>query len=239
MPRAKAKAKLKAKRAKSKTSGASPSSAILRQWDFIPRLVVFDLDFTLWFPEMYELWGAPFKKNPSTGAVTDSRGEQVHFFPAVHSVLSILETDPQFRETAEVAVASRTTEPKWAKTCMRLLDVDIGGRNTPPSVDDVDDGEAEDTDESEEDVVKRSLQSVVDYEAIYPRNKRVHFEQLKKDSGVPYEDMLFFDNEYGNVSDIQRLGVTCAYCPQGLTEGSWLQGMEAFQEAKRLQGRTS
>ncbi|GMF62675.1 unnamed protein product [Phytophthora fragariaefolia] len=224
--------KLKAKRAKAKTS-TKPHTAN-RKWDHIPRLVVFDLDFTLWYPEMYELWGAPFKKNPTTGAVTDCKGEQVHFFGAVHSVLSILETDPQFRDTTEVAVASRTTEPKWAKTCMRLMDVDISSEGQNASTD-----VAEEEDESEadedEDVVKTSLQSIVDYEAIYPRNKRVHFEQLKKDSGIPYEDMLFFDNEYGNVADIQRLGVTCAYCPQGLTDGSWIQGMEAFQAAKRKQ----
>jgi magnesium-dependent phosphatase 1 len=228
MPRAKAKMKLKARRAGSKTSGSSStkSHSIAQKWDHIPRLVVFDLDFTLWFPEMYELWGAPFKKNPTTGAVTDCKGEQVHFFGAVHSVLSLLETDPQFRDTTEVAVASRTTEPKWAKTCMRLMDVDIGGQSV--SV-----GEDEEDEDDEEDVAKTSLQSIVDYEAIYPRNKRVHFEQLKKDSGIPYEDMLFFDNEYGNVHDIQKLGVTCAYCPQGLTEGSWIQGMEAFQTAKR------
>ncbi|KAH7460663.1 hypothetical protein PRIC1_006286 [Phytophthora ramorum] len=227
MPRAKAKMKLKAKRAKSKTSGSSTRSITAsRTWDHIPRLVVFDLDFTLWYPEMYELWGAPFKKNATTGAVTDCKGEQVHFFGAVHSVLSILETDPQFRDTTEVAVASRTTEPKWAKTCMRLMDVDIGSGAQ------AEDGD-EESEEEDEETTKTSLQTIVDYEAIYPRNKRVHFEQLKKDSGIPYEDMLFFDNEYGNVQDIQRLGVTCAYCPQGLTEGSWIQGMEAFQAAKR------
>ncbi|OWZ15867.1 Magnesium-dependent phosphatase-1 [Phytophthora megakarya] len=214
--------KLKAKRTKNKTTGSTPSHTISRQWDHIPRLVVFDLDFTLWYPEMYELWGAPFKKNSTTGAVTDCKGEQVHFFDAVHTVLSVLETDPQFCGTTEVAVASRTTEPKWAKTCMRLMDVDIGATSTE-----------EESEENEEDVAKTSLQRIVDYEAIYPRNKRVHFEQLKKDSGIPYEDMLFFDNEYGNVHDIEKLGVTCAYCPQGLTEGSWIQGMEAFQEAKK------
>ncbi|KAG7387114.1 Magnesium-dependent phosphatase 1, partial [Phytophthora pseudosyringae] len=231
MPRAKAKMKLKAKRSKSKTPGsASRSHTISRQWDHIPRLVVFDLDFTLWYPEMYELWGAPFKKNAATGAVTDCKGEQVHFFGAVHAVLSILETDPQFRDTTEVAVASRTTEPKWAKTCMRLMDVDIGDVT---SKDEAEEEEEEKSEQEDEEAEKKSLQSVVDYEAIYPRNKRVHFEQLKKDSGIPYEDMLFFDNEYGNVHDIQELGVTSAYCPQGLTEGSWIQGMEEFQAAKR------
>ncbi|KAI9991936.1 hypothetical protein PInf_017316 [Phytophthora infestans] len=224
MPRAKAKITLKAKRAKSKTSGSSsrPHTAF-RKWDHIPRLVVFDLDFTLWYPEMYELWGAPFKKNPTTGVVTDCKGEQVHFFGAVHTVLN----------TTEVAVASRTTEPKWAKTCMRLMDVDIGGVSSKGDKEEEDEETEENDKEEGEGVEKTSLQSIVDYEAIYPRNKRVHFEQPKKDSGIPYGEMLFFDNEYGNVHDIQKLGVTCAYCPQGLTEGSWIQGMEAFQAAKR------
>ncbi|TMW65552.1 hypothetical protein Poli38472_008194 [Pythium oligandrum] len=201
---------------KTKTTRAPSARGITREWEFIPRLVVFDLDFTLWYPEMYELYGAPFKKDASTGAVTDRSGEEVHFFPAVHSVLSILETDPQFKDTTEVAVASKTTEPHWAKTCMRLMDVHVS--------------EDEDADPN-----KTSLQSVVDYEAIYPRNKRVHFQQLKEQSGIEYEDMLFFDNEYGNIVDVGRIGVVCAYCPQGLSEGSWIQGMETFQEAKRKQ----
>ncbi|TYZ59004.1 hypothetical protein PybrP1_003654 [[Pythium] brassicae (nom. inval.)] len=114
---------------------------------------------------MYELDGTPFRKDPSTGAVTDRAGEQVRFFPAVDGVLSVLELDEQFRDATEVAVASRTTEPRWAKTCMRLLDVElthVDGSNSR----------------------KTLLQSVVDYEAIYPRNKRAHFAQLKEESGV-------------------------------------------------------
>lgn len=203
MPRAKAKRSSAATRQSDRSAGASQ-----QDWQYIPRLVVFDLDFTLWFPEMYELDGSPFRKNASTGVVTDRSGEEVHFFPAVHNVMDTLVNDERFKNTTEIAMASRTTEPQWAKTCMRLMDLDLSSR-------------------------KVSLQSVTDYEAIYPRNKRVHFEQLKNDSGVEYEDMLFFDNEYSNVVDVGRLGVVCAYCPRGLSEGSWLQGMEAFQEAKR------
>lgn len=201
-------------RDKTKKQKPRSSTSERQQWEHIPRLVVFDLDFTLWYPEMYELDGAPFKKNPNTGAVIDRSGEQVHFFPAVHSVLSILETDPQFKDTTEVEVASKTTEPQWAKTCMRLMDVDVADQNETTGR-------------------KTALQSVVDYEAIYPRNKRIHFAQLKEQSGVEYEDMLFFDNEYYNTVDVGRLGVVCAYCPQGLSKGAWIQGMEVFQEAKR------
>lgn len=203
------------------TSIASARDRIQRTWEFIPRLIVFDLDFTFWYPEMYELDGAPFKKNPSTGIVTDRSGEQVHFFPAVHSVLSVLQTDTQFKDVTEMAVASKTTEPKWAKTCMELMDViilDAGVANQPPS----------------ERVAKyESLQSLVDYEAIYPRNKRHHFQQLHEQSGVGFDEILFFDNEYGNIVDVERMGVVCAYCPDGLTETAWIHGMETYQAAQR------
>ncbi|TYZ66719.1 hypothetical protein PybrP1_004656, partial [[Pythium] brassicae (nom. inval.)] len=100
---------------------------------------------------------------PPTGAVTDRAGEQLRFFPAVDGVLSVLELDEQFRGATEVSVASRMTEPDWAKTCMRLLDVEL----------------------------------------------------TAEESGVEYADMLFFDNEYGNIRDI-----------------SAIEGMEAFQQAK-------
>lgn len=202
--------------ASSPSRAAANPNPLAREWRHIPKLVIFDLDFTLWLPEMYELDGAPFRKNPTTGIVTDRAGEQVRFFPAVNSVLSVLELDQQFRDATEVAVASRTTEPQWAKTCMRLLDVEFTAVDGSSSR-------------------KASLQSVVDYEAIYPRNKRAHFAQLKEESGVEYSDMLFFDNEYGNIRDINALGVVCAYCPNGLSDGAWLQGMEAFQQAKQQQ----
>lgn len=206
---------------------------LTRKWEYIPKLVVFDLDFTFWHPEMYELYGAPFKKNPRTGAVTDCRGTQVHFFDAVHSVLSVLETDPQFADTP-VAVASSTTEPQWAKTCMRLMDVRVSSQAAAGREEEDDEEQEEESDG--EDVTKKSLQSIVDYEAIYPRNKRVHFKQLADQSGVQYEDMLFFDNEYGNISNVGALGVVCCYCPHGLSDGAWIQGMEAFQRAKGGRG---
>ena len=53
----------------------------------IPSLVVFDLDFTLWSPEMYELSGPPFKYNEKTGIVKDSRGEIISLFNDVHEIL--------------------------------------------------------------------------------------------------------------------------------------------------------
>ena len=53
----------------------------------MPKLAVFDLDFTLWRPELYQLSsGSPFKAC-SDGAVVTSRGERLELFPAARTAL--------------------------------------------------------------------------------------------------------------------------------------------------------
>ena len=43
--------------------------------------------------------------------------------------------------------------------------------------------------------------------------------------------MLFLDNEYRNVADVQTLGVVCQHTPDGLTWEVWARGLRAY--AKR------
>ncbi|ETW00843.1 magnesium-dependent phosphatase-1 [Aphanomyces invadans] len=189
-----------------------------RPWTRVPKLIVFDLDFTLWYPEMYELAGAPFRRS-AKGVVTARDGEEVHLFDAVHPVLQEIAFGTEFAETC-VAVASRTTYPEWACECMDLILVQFKALST-----------------SEKTMQRRkglnskceTLANLVQYQAIYPTNKRVHFKQLADDSGVAFSDMLFFDNEYSNIRDISAIGVTSIYCPDGLTWDVWEQGMAAFQ----------
>ncbi|RLN86474.1 hypothetical protein BBJ28_00004696 [Nothophytophthora sp. Chile5] len=201
------------------TESTDPDHAAraFRQWRHVPELVVFDLDFTMWFPAMDEVHGERFAKDPVTGVVTDAVGEQVHFYPEVEAVLSVLQTDPQFRDT-KVGVASRTEEIEYAKTCLGLMDVVLRGEDA----------------EEGGDVVKKSLRSIADYVTIYPGDKTTHFKELKKKSEIAFEDMLFCDDDADNVKDVGGLGVTCVHCPEGLTVASFLQGMEAFQNAKTL-----
>ena len=52
-----------------------------------------------------------------------------------------------------------------------------------------------------------------------------HFKTIAHESGVPLREMLFFDNERTNIQEVDKLGVTCVYCPRGLTEQVFRDGV--------------
>jgi magnesium-dependent phosphatase 1 len=84
-----------------------------------PKMVVFDLDFTLWKPELYQLSsGSPFKVS-SDGCVITARGERLELFPAARTALCELAD-----AGVPVAIASRAGEVAWAEEILRLMRVD-------------------------------------------------------------------------------------------------------------------
>mmetsp|Transcript_25001 Transcript_25001/g.64528 ORF Transcript_25001/g.64528 Transcript_25001/m.64528 type:complete len:239 (+) Transcript_25001:1698-2414(+) len=163
--------------------------------EHLPKLVAFDLDGTLWWPEMYMLSGAPFKKD-ANGAVYDRRGEQVELIGASAAILKELATDPKWRDT-QVAYVSRTEYPEWAIPCMKLFDIAPG----------------------------KTMFSLSSYNEIHECSKKYHFKNIQKASGIDYEDMVFFDNERYNCTDCQALGITCIYTPDGMTSSNWKEGL--------------
>jgi hypothetical protein len=74
-----------------------------------------------------------------------------------------------------------------------------------------------------------------------------HFKTIAHESGVPLREMLFFDNERGNIQEVSKLGVTCVYCPRGLKDGVFRDGLaehrrgreveQADKEASKMSGR--
>ena len=66
---------------------------------------------------------------------------------------------------------------------------------------------------------------------IYPGNKTTHFGRIREASCIEYRDMLFFDNEMRNCRDVGKLGVTCIYTPDGMTDRVWQQGLMKFAQA--------
>ena len=94
---------------------------LLERWFSLSRLrlVVFDLDFTLW--DCGGTWcdclRPPFRR--SDGRVRDATGREVHLYKDVHRILDACDQDGLL-----MALASRTEEPSWARELLALLQID-------------------------------------------------------------------------------------------------------------------
>ena len=149
-----------------------------------PKLIAFDLDGTIWTPDMYELWGggAPFTKVDSRSLV-DRKGVKVRLLGFVDQLLHDLHTNHTWANT-KIAWVSCTDEPNWADECLRKFNT-VGG--TP-------------------------FHDIPHSSQIFKANKQVHFQKLHsiyEKEGIDYSDMLFFDNEHYNTETVAHLGVKC------------------------------
>ena len=87
-----------------------------------------------------------------------------------------------------IAFASRTTTPKWASALLATMT--HCGKS----------------------LLSRSVCCT------WGDNSKVsHFKEIYELTGVPFDEMVFFDNEWRNIEAVQRLDVNCCYCPDGLT----------------------
>ncbi|KAM7155110.1 magnesium-dependent phosphatase 1 isoform 3-T3 [Molossus nigricans] len=66
---------------------------------------------------------------------------------------------------------------------------------------------------------------------IYPGSKVTHFERLRQKTGVPFSQMIFFDDEKRNIVDVSKLGVTCIHVQNGMSLQILNQGLETFAKA--------
>jgi len=165
----------------------------------LPELIVFDLDDTIWNPEMYML-RKPFQKKKN-GAVQDGSGQTLEFLGDAKTILYELATAKKWENT-EIAYCSRTNYASYAKRCLQLMTIDKDG--------------------------KKSMESIVDYKEIYPGDKKTHFKRIQKSSGISFNRMLFFDNEYRNVKSVSSLGVLSVHTPYGLTRKKLIEGINLY-----------
>eukprot|EP00934_Nitzschia_sp_Nitz4_P003789 Nitzschia sp. Nitz4//scaffold189_size62959//13867//14489//NITZ4_006303-RA/size62959-snap-gene-0.7-mRNA-1//-1//CDS//3329539881//3779//frame0 len=181
-------------------------------------LAVFDLDFTVWHPEMYQLYGmprlipAPRGMSPSDRKETRTSrdgyvlsaggGSHIHVFDGASFALADINQLKKEGIDIQAAVASRTDEPEWAHFCMNHLIAQDGT------------------------TLKQCFGGIVE---ISFDNKKQHFRRLHRQTGIPYEQMMFFDNEYSNIRSVESLGVKCFYTPDGMERKHWEEAREAFQ----------
>ena len=73
------------------TKGNGGGIGVLSQMAVLPKLVVFDLDDTLWSPEMWLCAGAPFSHR--SGKVFDSSGVEIKLIGDSRAILHELATE--------------------------------------------------------------------------------------------------------------------------------------------------
>ena len=73
-----------------------------------------------------------------------------------------------------------------------------------------------------------------DHLEIYPGDKRKHFRELQKSTDLPFEEMLFFDDESRN-KNVEELGVVMQLVRDGVTRAEIDRGVEAW---RKKHGRT-
>lgn len=197
----------------------------------LPSMIVFDLDDCLWSPEMHELSGTPsipvegpldpldVENSPlgTTGMRVRRRGgmwdgdesECVQLFHGARLALRELALNPKYRGI-KLAAASSSLEPSYSHKCLQGIEV----------------------------LPDLTLRDMFTYDQIgrsgklSPR-KTTHFRELHKESGIPYEEMLFFDdcNWGDHCADVTRThGVVSQRTPSGLQIEQFHRALEKYRK---------
>lgn len=71
--------------------------------------------------------------------------------------------------------------------------------------------------------------SIFDFVEMYPGSKKTHFQKIQKTSGLPYEEMLFFDDESRN-RNVEELGVVMHLVRDGVARAEVDRGIESWRK---------
>ncbi|KAL4064688.1 magnesium-dependent phosphatase-1 [Scleroderma yunnanense] len=202
----------------------------------LPKLVAFDLDYTLW-----DFWvdthvDPPLHQDPKTGIVYDSftgyYGKEsprtVEFYRDVPGILRDLRDSG-----VTVAACSRTAAIKLAKEVLNLVRIP-NGTGTDICLADSSNGTQTVTNGDVSPSWTSTTSPAVkffDQLEIYPTDKTVHFKELHKKTGLPYSEMLFFDDERRN-RNVEKLGVTFIIVPEGrgMDKKLFEQGLQEWRK---------
>jgi len=196
-----------AKNVAPKVQTRKPNQTKAPQVEPLPKLIVLDLDNTVWTPELFQLRSS---KPPVAW-------KDVRLFPAAATILQdIANGGKDGRWTANgtrVAIASRTHKTAWARSLLQQFEVSPGL--------------------TIQDLVGRQDLIIIQQGSKLEHFKRLRQTTgLDYTDMLFFDDAL--TGKYGNCEPVARdLGVLCAHCPRGLTIEIWEDALAAFADAKR------
>ncbi|KAH7082943.1 acid phosphatase-domain-containing protein [Paraphoma chrysanthemicola] len=165
----------------------------------LPKIVVFDLDYTLWPFWVDTHVTGPIKATEGGLKVKDRYGEGYGFYSDVAGVLEALKA-----KSILVGAASRTHAPDLGREMLKLLKVPTTSGSSSRAID------------------------YFDHMQIYPGSKTTHFTRIHRDSGIEYDEMLFFDDESRN-KNVEVLGVTMWLVRDGVTRNEIDDGVKSWR----------
>ena len=199
----------------------------------LPSLIVFDLDYTLW-----PFWidchcTPPLKANKDATGMIDRYGDTYTFYPEVPSILYEAR-----RRNILLGLASRTQTPDLANQSLRAINVPVPEHYLKKQ----DGGTGGETEEKPQKAI-----TFFAFREIYPGAKTRHFRQIQSSTrslarkqsdmpkaGIPYEDMLFFDDESRNRDVERELGVTFYLVRDGVTRDEVDAGVWAWRKKRGI-----
>lgn len=170
-----------------------------------PKIIVFDLDYTLW-PYYVDCHATPpIKRTNQTTTfgylkVIDSTGLQMNGYKDVNKILYTLKNHCLNASKNEyLAIASRSTTRDLALETIEALD----------------------------------WTSYFSSFQIYPKSKTIHMKKILEELNMTsYEDILFFDDEIQNIKQTKTLNLTAIEVDPyiGVDMKLLIQGLEIYEK---------
>jgi len=203
-----------------------------------PRVIVFDLDYTLWPLYVDCSVTPPFRKDRYVKWKINQEFQKcapnyaIGFSILVHNGWCLVNLTPMSHELFwHVVILSRNGEvvDRHHKSVEHYKDVpavleDLYSSGFQLAVASRT-GEVEGANE----LIKLfGWEKYFAVKEIYPGCKIEHFTKIHEKTGVPFKDMLFFDDEPRNISDLRSKGVTCMLVTNGVTKKVVKEGLAKF-----------
>lgn len=160
-----------------------------------------------------------------------SLNESFTFYPSVPGLLLSLKGIATESPPAPIlAIASRSSAPDLASMLLRRL---LLYPHPPASDSDSLDSASTTIEKNSQQPPPRFAYEFFDHIEIFPGDKKRHFANIHKASGVAYEEMLFFDDEARN-RNVEALGVVMLLVENGV---SALEVDRGVREWRRRKGK--